>query len=227
MIQAAFHEGYLAEKCTWKTVVLIPKGNGKDFRRIGLVGVLWMIVTGILNFRLAVAIQIHDALHRFRTGRGTSTTSLEANMIQNLTEIREELIYDIFLDIHKAYCAVYFGRCLEILAAYGVVPWEMRLLWRYWGRLPVVSRSDGYYRFPFKGHRGVTQEDPLSPTIFNVMVDVFLRNWASVVEEVEGDAGPESFGRDVHRLVAYLYAENGLLDFMRVERILQVFHVMM
>ena len=115
MIQAALHEGYLAEKCTWKTVVLIPKGNGKDFRRIGLVGVLWMIVTGILNFRLAVAIQIHDALHRFRTGRGTSTTSLEANMIQNLTEIREELIYDIFLDIHKAYCAVYRGRFLEII----------------------------------------------------------------------------------------------------------------
>ena len=48
-----------------------------------------------------------------------------------------------------------------------------------------------------------------------------------MVEEVEGDAGPESFGRDVHRLVAYLYAKNCLLYFMRLERILQVFHVMM
>ena len=36
-------------------------------------------------------------------------------MIQQLTEMMEEVLYDIFLDIHKAYCAVYRGRCLEII----------------------------------------------------------------------------------------------------------------
>ena len=29
----------------------------------------------------------------------------------------------------------------------------------------------------FKGTRGVTQGDPLSPTIFNVVVDAVVRNW--------------------------------------------------
>ena len=28
-----------------------------------------------------------------------------------------------------------------------------------------------------KGGGGVTQDDPLSPTIFNVVVDAFVRHW--------------------------------------------------
>ena len=33
-------------------------------------------------------------------------------------------------------------------------------------------RDSGYFGTPFKGHRGVTQGDPLSPKIFNVVVVV-------------------------------------------------------
>ena len=64
MMQAAFHKGHLAEECTWKTFVLIPKGNG-DFRGIGLVEVVWNTMTGILNCRLMVAIQFHNTFHGF------------------------------------------------------------------------------------------------------------------------------------------------------------------
>ena len=35
----------------------------------------------------------------------------------------------------------------------------------------------------FKGDRGVTQGDPLSPTNFNVMVDVVVRHWLDVMLE--------------------------------------------
>ena len=34
----------------------------------------------------------------------------------------------------------------------------------------MVVRAGGYYRKGFKGGRGVTQGDPLSHTIFNVVV---------------------------------------------------------
>ena len=95
--------------------------------------------------------------------------------------MREEVLYEIFLDLHKAYDALDRDRCLDILAAYGVGPWAIRLLRRYWNRHMMVARAGGYYCAPFKGFRGVTQGDPLSPTIFNVVVDAVLCHWVTVV----------------------------------------------
>ena len=44
----------------------------------------------------------------------------------------------------------------------------------------MVARAGGYYRTGFKGARGVTQGDPLSPTIFNVVVDALVRHWVTL-----------------------------------------------
>ena len=41
----------------------------------------------------------------------------------------------------------------------------------------MAARSGGYYGTAFKGDRGVTQGDPLSPTLFNVVVDAVVRHW--------------------------------------------------
>ena len=40
----------------------------------------------------------------------------------------------------------------------------------------MVSRAGGYYGDAFKGARGVTPGDPLSPTIFTVVVEVVVRH---------------------------------------------------
>ena len=83
----------------------------------------------------------------------------------------------IFLDLTKAYDALDRSRCLGILEGYGVGPGARRLLRNYWHRLTMVARSGGYYGAAFKGERGVTQGDPLSPTLFNVVVDMVVRHW--------------------------------------------------
>ena len=41
----------------------------------------------------------------------------------------------------------------------------------------MVARAGRYYGKGFKGEIGVTQGDPLSPTIFNVVVDAVVRHW--------------------------------------------------
>ena len=46
LIQTAFRDGELAEEATWQAVVLIPKGKG-EYRGIGLVEVMWKVVTVI------------------------------------------------------------------------------------------------------------------------------------------------------------------------------------
>ena len=57
----------------------------------------------------------------------------------------------------------------------GVGPGARRLLRNYWRRLTMAARSGGYYGTCFKEERGVTQGDPLSPTLFNVVVDAVVR----------------------------------------------------
>ena len=66
------------------------------------------------------------------------------------------------------------SRCLEILEGYRVGPIVRRLLTTYWRRLTMVAREGGYYGEDFKGERGVTQGDPLYPTIFNVVMDAVV-----------------------------------------------------
>ena len=111
MTQTAFREGKLVEEATWKTVIMIPKGKG-EFRRIGLVEVTWKVVTVILHRGLTTGIQLHDALHRFREGRGTGTATLEAKLLQQLAAMREKVLYMIFLDLTKAYDALDGSRSL-------------------------------------------------------------------------------------------------------------------
>ena len=58
----------------------------------------------------------------------------------------------------------------------------------------MVARAGGYYGTAFRGERGVTQGDPLSPTIFNVVVDVVVQHWVKgLVDEAEakGETGRE------------------------------------
>ena len=105
LVQTAFRDGELAEEATWQAGVLIPKGK-KDYWDIGLVEVMWKVVAAILNCRFTASIIYHDFLHGFRAGRGTGTSTLEAKLLQQLAALREEVLYVIFLDLHKAHAAL-------------------------------------------------------------------------------------------------------------------------
>ena len=59
-----------------------------------------------------------------------------------------------------------------------------------------MDLAGGYYGPVFKDFLGVTQVDPLSLNIFNVIVDLAVRHWVSLV--VEGEEGPEGWGREVN-----------------------------
>ena len=102
LIQKHFREGHPGEECMWQTIVIISKGHG-DFRAIGLINVLCKMVMRIMNLLLTSAIDLHENLHGLLTGQGTGTTSLEFKLLHQLMEIQEEVLYENFLGLHKAY----------------------------------------------------------------------------------------------------------------------------
>ena len=208
MVKTDFSDGVLAEEATWQAVVLIPKGK-KDYRGIGLVELVWKVVAAILNRRFTSSITYHNALHGFMSDRGMGTATLEAKLLQQLAALREEVLYVILLDLTKAYDALDRSRCLEILEGYGVSLNARRLLKTYWRRLTMVARAGGYYGKAFKGARGVTHGNPLSPTIFNVVVDAVVQQW---IDGIVGEAEEKGeTGREGRHQLAVFYANDGMV----------------
>ena len=73
----------------------------------------------------------------------------------------------------------------------------------------MVARAGGYYRTAFQGGRGVTKGDPLSPTIFNVVVDAVVRRWVTgVIAEVEAQGG---LGKEGRHQAALFYANDDIV----------------
>ena len=66
-------------------------------------------------------------------GRGTGTASVEANLLYQIMEMRWEVLYKTFFDLHKAYNSLDSNQFLDILAVYIVGLQAISLLCWYWG----------------------------------------------------------------------------------------------
>ena len=75
----------------------------------------------------------------------------------------------------------------------------------------VVARAVGYYGTEFTCARGVTQGDPLSPTIFNVVVDSVVQHWVYLM--VEGAEYWSSRRQEGRHKNALFYADDGMVAF--------------
>ena len=124
-------------------------------------------------------IKFHDCLHGFVQKRGCGTAVLEAKLLQlqQLAYLQQTPLFGVFIDLKKAYDAMDRERCIQILKGYGAGERAMRLICNFWDQASFVCRAQGRYGRPFKAGRGVTQGGPLSPKIFNVMVDAIVREW--------------------------------------------------
>ena len=138
--------------------------------------VVWNLIERVVDERLS-KIELHNALHWFRAKRGCGTGITEAKLVQQLAYRDQRPLFGIFLDLRKAYDAMDRGRCLDILRDAGVGPKTIRILKAFWDKAELACRASGYYGRVFKAWRGATQGGPLSPTIFNLMVDAIVREW--------------------------------------------------
>lgn len=185
MVQHVFSTSEFPTELTWTTLVLLPKEDGSS-RGIGLMDVIWKLITSIIDARLKGNIDFHDSLHGFRTGRGTGTTIIEAILFQQTASINQTPIFQVFLDLRKAYDTVDRDRLLDVLKADGVGENLCRVLKTFWQQQQTIAKQSGYYGNPFQATRGFVQRDPLSPTLFNILVDAVVRYWLSLPVEDGG-----------------------------------------
>ena len=132
-------------------------------------------------------------------------------MLHQSVALWEEVLYVIFVELQKAYDALDRSRCLDILESYGVGPRACQILHTYWRQLTMVARVCGYYGAVFKVDCGVTQGDRLSPTIFNVVVDAFVRLWVTVMSE--GAEAQGKHGQEGRHQNALFYADDDMVAF--------------
>ena len=81
----------------------------------------------------------------------------------------------------------------------------------------MVTLAGQYYCAPLKGYLRVTQGDPLSSTISNMVVDAVIRHWVAVV--VGEEAEPKGFGRSFQRISALLCVNSGIIASLHSSRI--------
>jgi hypothetical protein len=146
--------GSVPTQMSWMIVVLLPKGGG-NYCGIGLLDPIWKVVEKVMVFRFS-ALQLHDCLHGRLPRRGTGTAIMEAKLQQQLASEEQEPLYQIYLDLRKAYDALDRGQCLEILAGYGVGPNLLHLQEQFWNDAKMVCPAGGNYGEPFGAYRGVT-----------------------------------------------------------------------
>jgi hypothetical protein len=143
LMQAVWESGTIPTQISWMIIILLPKGEG-DYRGIGLLDPMWKAVEKIMVARLSF-IKLHDSLHGGLPHRGTGTAIMEAKLNQQLAWVDQEPLYQIYLDLRKAYDALDRGRCFEILAGYGVGPNLLCLQKQFWDDAKMVCPAGGNY----------------------------------------------------------------------------------
>jgi hypothetical protein len=208
LVQHVWETGDIPRQMRWVVVVLLPKGNSGDFRGIGLLDPVWKVMEKILDGRLA-NLECHDCLHGFLANRGCGTAILETKLAQQLAFLEQAPMYGGFIDLRKAFDAMDRGRCIQILRDRGVGEKALRLITTFWREALLACRAGGSYGRVFKALRGVTQGGPLSPRIFNIMVDAVVREWLRQI--MSDEVAIEGIGDEIRTMLACFYADDGLV----------------
>ena len=174
LIQGIFQEGKVPAAFRNAVLVLIPKTDTK-YRGIALLETLYKLCSSVINRRICANVGWDDGVHGFREGRSCTSAIVENKLLAEKIRSEGTVLYEIFLDLTKAYDTVDRERLFLLLSDYGVGPKCLAVLRTTWTGGLLVPKKGGRYGNPLNTGRGVRQGDIISPTLFNIIVDAVLR----------------------------------------------------
>jgi hypothetical protein len=118
-------------------------------------------------------------------------------------------MWSTFIDLEKAFNAIYLERVLKILKDRGVGPKLLRLIAKFWEMTELCCRVGGSYGQKYWAFHGVTQGGPLSLRLFNIMVDAIVREWLKQV--IEAKATVDGVGLEIRKLLTCFCVDDGII----------------
>ena len=140
LIQRKCEDGVVLEEVEWATMFFLLKGRG-GVSAVKACGGVGKVCATMVNCRLKQIATLHNALHGFIVGRVTGTETLEANLAHQLAGIAYKLLFQVFLDVQKAYDSLNRGRCMYILRGYEMGQKKARLIAHHWDNLILYQRQ--------------------------------------------------------------------------------------
>ena len=113
VMQAVWEQGSASEQIRWEIIVVLPKDGG-DYHGIGLLEPYWKVVEKIMVAQLAL-IKFHDCLHGRLSNWGAGTATIKAKLHQSLAWHEQCPLYQIYVDLKKAYDTFDREQMLNIL----------------------------------------------------------------------------------------------------------------
>ena len=197
IIQDCFN-GITPTAFTIGVLVIIPKDDKGGVRGIGLLESIHKFISQVINIRMSNTIDFCKEVHGFRRKRGCHTAIGETKLQMQIAACQSETLYQIYLDLRKAYDSIARNRVLILLEKYGVGPNIRRYIHDIWDKQIFVLRQAQFYSDTIEVDRGCTQGDVDSPIIFNVIIDAVLRAWKA--------------SDDFKESSSCFYADDGLLQ---------------
>ena len=150
-------EGDIPEAFSLGVLVIIPKDDKGGTRGIGLLEIIHKLISQIINMRMSKAITFCESVHGFRKKRGTYTAIGEAKLRTQMETCRSMPIYQIYLDLRKAYNSIDCKELLRILCKYKVGKRTINYIEKVWENQRFFLRQAGFYSQEVKVERGCTQ----------------------------------------------------------------------
>ncbi|KAJ3639107.1 hypothetical protein Zmor_004170 [Zophobas morio] len=166
---------------SWRTTntVLIPKkGDLKDpanWRPITLISVLQRLFHRILAKKISACVELHGSQRGFRRIDGTLANLLTLESFIHGRRTAKRDYHLLSLDVRKAFDSVSQRSVVDALRAKGVNGTLLNYIQDTLMGSQTVFKVGRNSTRPIKIKRGVRQGDPLSPLLFNIVLDPLIR----------------------------------------------------
>ena len=128
MVQDCFIGNPTPQAFSYEILCIIPKLERGKYHGIALLEVLYKLVSMIIHVCIQDCIKFHPSIHGFHTGHGTGTCTIEAKMHMQLASYLGHPLYQIYLDLTKAYDTLDHTCTLSLLKAYCIGPHTCSLI---------------------------------------------------------------------------------------------------
>ncbi|KAK4516494.1 60S acidic ribosomal protein P2 [Mucor velutinosus] len=162
-------------------LVLLPKKGDlsllQNWRPISLICCDAKIFTRLLNARLMehFRTRLSSSQSGFMPQRFIGEPAMILHCAQSLATATQSTSIALLLDQEKAYDRVNLDYLSAILTAFNMPPQLTSSLLALLATTQVQVNINGNLSAPFTTHRGMRQGDPISPLLFNIIFDPFLR----------------------------------------------------